>query len=140
MKAAPGETVELVCQVRGFPEANDIFWYRGGIQLDNAQLGDRYHIRSAGQPYGAESVLTIKELRHSDFNEYNCTATNVHGTHSMKLDLVANGNRMVGGQIYKCTDCRRDLDVFDHTRRHSHLTYSSYRSAYSSAQKTTVVS
>ncbi|VDN03900.1 unnamed protein product [Thelazia callipaeda] len=70
--AAVGENLEIICEIRGRPQPQDVLWSLNGISFEYGRLG-------IPRQFGVESRLVIQNVRKSDFGIYNCTAYNELG-------------------------------------------------------------
>uniref|UniRef100_A0A915PJH8 Ig-like domain-containing protein n=1 Tax=Setaria digitata TaxID=48799 RepID=A0A915PJH8_9BILA len=77
--AAVGENLEIICEVRGRPQPQDVLWSLNGIMFEYGRLGSRLQIHQVPRQFGVESRLAIQNIRDSDFGTYNCSAHNELG-------------------------------------------------------------
>uniref|UniRef100_A0A1I7W114 Kin of IRRE-like protein 1 n=1 Tax=Loa loa TaxID=7209 RepID=A0A1I7W114_LOALO len=85
--AAVGENLEIICEIRGRPQPQDVLWSLNGITFEYGRLGDRFQIHQVPRQYGVESRLAIQNVKDSDFGTYNCSAYNELGRDFQTVQL-----------------------------------------------------
>uniref|UniRef100_A0A0R3S396 Kin of IRRE-like protein 1 n=1 Tax=Elaeophora elaphi TaxID=1147741 RepID=A0A0R3S396_9BILA len=85
--AAVGESLEIICEVRGRPQPHDVLWSLNGITFEYGRLGGRFQIHQVPRQFGVESRLVIQNVKDSDFGTYNCSAYNELGMDYQTVQL-----------------------------------------------------
>ncbi|OZC11075.1 hypothetical protein X798_01901 [Onchocerca flexuosa] len=85
--AAVGESLEIICEVRGRPQPQDVLWSLNGIMFEYGRLGGRIQIHQVPRQFGVESRLAIQNIKDSDFGTYNCSAYNELGRDFQTIQL-----------------------------------------------------
>ncbi|KHN85959.1 Irregular chiasm C-roughest protein [Toxocara canis] len=85
--AAVGESVEIICEVRGRPQPRDVLWSLNGLPLEYGRPGGRIQVHQVPRQFGVESKLIIRSIKDSDFGTYNCTAFNELGHDFQTMEL-----------------------------------------------------
>ncbi|KAL3982333.1 Immunoglobulin I-set domain family protein [Acanthocheilonema viteae] len=85
--AGVGESLEIICEVRGRPQPQDVLWSLNGITFEYGRLGGRFQIHQVPRQFGVESRLAIQNVKDSDFGTYNCTAYNELGKDFQTVQL-----------------------------------------------------
>ncbi|KAM3726047.1 Synaptogenesis protein [Dirofilaria immitis] len=85
--AAVGESLEIICEVRGRPHPQDVLWSLNGIMFEYGRLSSRLQIHQVPRQFGVESRLAIQNIKDSDFGTYNCSAYNELGEDSQTVQL-----------------------------------------------------
>lgn len=103
-----GETIHVVCDIRGIPRpaANDVEWKRHGLIINPNTT--RYDILQESTRSGVKSTLLIHDASSEDFGLYNCTAKNgygkdvgaIHLNRQQSLPLVTTLVAIIGGIIF----------------------------------------
>ncbi|VDK88337.1 unnamed protein product [Litomosoides sigmodontis] len=85
--AAVGENLEIICEVRGRPQPQDVLWSLNGNTFEYGRLGGRFQIHQVPRQFGVESRLAIQNIRDSDYGTYNCSAYNELGNDFQTVEL-----------------------------------------------------
>lgn len=89
LKAAgkEGGTAELVCKAQSAPNAT-FAWSREGVVITSSSRPDKYEVTVAQSDLVTfESTLFVKDIRSSDYGDYECVARNELGFDSAKVHL-----------------------------------------------------
>ncbi|KAK6110636.1 Immunoglobulin I-set domain family protein [Brugia pahangi] len=85
--AAVGESLEIICEVRGRPQPQDVLWSLNGVTFEYGRLSSRFQIHQVARQFGVESRLAIQNIKDSDFGTYNCSAYNELGRDYQTVQL-----------------------------------------------------
>uniref|UniRef100_A0A915BB99 Ig-like domain-containing protein n=1 Tax=Parascaris univalens TaxID=6257 RepID=A0A915BB99_PARUN len=85
--AAVGESVEIICEVRGRPQPKDVIWSLDGLPLEYGRPRGRVQVHQVPRQFGVESKLVVQNLKDNDFGVYNCTAINELGHDFQTMEL-----------------------------------------------------
>lgn len=107
----PGYVKDLICSITGnpMPSIEQVTWTKDGKPIDNTVDPDRIFVKFARGKSTAETRLSIRPVRESDFGTYRCTAVNPQNQAayaSIKLSETDIPTSSLTGMIVEGNGCQ----------------------------------
>ena len=80
-----GDTIRLACDAFAIPKPIAIQWSQLGYPVDLSK--NHYSVVEDPRKDGMKSTLIIRNSIKTDFDQYNCTVINSHGSDSFIIEL-----------------------------------------------------
>ncbi|XP_026324430.1 irregular chiasm C-roughest protein-like [Hyposmocoma kahamanoa] len=85
-----GDSVKIECVAFSVPKPDYVLWSLNGIEINSFHNQEYAFLEETLSDRITKSTLIIRESQERHFGTYNCSVTNVYGTDSVEIRLVAD--------------------------------------------------